>query len=163
MRKLLIYWMCGASLLTAGCESIKNIGNAVPDALDRMPVIYRPDVQQGNVVTQEMVSKLQPGMSKSQVRYIMGTPMLVDVFHQERWDYLYSMKQGNDEREQKRVALYFDYNSRVRIEGDFRPIPEEKDELEVHKDAVVTVPDYVPQNKGIFTRTLETIGIKEED
>ena len=48
---------------------------------------YRPDVQQGNVVTKDMVDQLRPGMTRDQVRFLLGTPMLTDVFHQDRWDY----------------------------------------------------------------------------
>ena len=56
--------------------------------------IYKLDVQQGNVVTQEAVNQLKPGMNKRQVRYIMGSPLLVDVFHQTRWDYVYTNQPG---------------------------------------------------------------------
>ncbi|MES9872142.1 MAG: outer membrane protein assembly factor BamE [Candidatus Sedimenticola sp. 6PFRAG7] len=161
MRKLLIYWVCGASLL-AGCESAQKVGDAIPNALNEMPLIYRIDVQQGNVLTQETLNKLQPGMTKSQVRYLMGTPMLVDAFHQNRWDYIYSMKEGGDERDQERVALFFENDRLVRIEGDLRPQPE-TDPMQVEEEAVITVPDHVPQEKGIMTRVMETVGLESEE
>jgi outer membrane protein assembly factor BamE len=124
MQKLLISWLFVASLLAAGCSPV-----------------YKQDIQQGNVITQEMVNKLQPGMAKSQVRYILGTPLLVDVFHQERWDYLYSMQEGGKDRQQKRIAIYFENDKLSRIEGDLRPMPEESP-VEKGKENVFAVPDY---------------------
>ncbi|MEZ5436045.1 MAG: outer membrane protein assembly factor BamE [Pseudomonadales bacterium] len=61
------------------------------------PGVYHLTVQQGNVVTQDMVNQLQPGMDKRQVRFIMGTPLLIDSFEDSRWDYFYSLKNGNNE------------------------------------------------------------------
>jgi len=56
--------------------------------------VHKLDIQQGNVVTQEMVDKLRPGMTRAQVRYVLGTPLVTDSFHQDRWDYFYSYKKG---------------------------------------------------------------------
>ena len=61
-----------------------------------MPLLYKIDVQQGNVIEQEMLDKLQPGMDKGQVKFIMGTPVIVDPFHSERWEYIYSYQEGGD-------------------------------------------------------------------
>jgi len=58
------------------------------------PGVYKIDIQQGNVVTQDMIDELRPGMSKAQVRYIMGNPLITDTFHARRWDYLYSLQTG---------------------------------------------------------------------
>ncbi len=164
MQKLLIYWVCSASLLASGCSSFEEVGNAIPNALDNLPLIHRPDIQQGNVVTQEQVSKLKPGMSKSQAQYVMGTPMLVDVFHQDRWDFVYSMKEGNEERTQERATLVFEDDRLVRIEGDYRPQPAPKDAPQVDKETVVTVPDYTGDTgKGFFSRMLGTVGIDTDE
>jgi outer membrane protein assembly factor BamE len=165
MQKLLISLLCGASLLS-GCssmrESMREVSDSIPNALDKMPLIYRQDIQQGNVVSQEMVNSLRPGMTKSQVRYIMGTPLLVDVFHQDRWDYLYSMQEGKDPRNQERVALYFQDGRLMRIEGDLRPLPTDA-MAEEEKETVISVPDYTPQSKGIFTRAMEAVGLESDD
>jgi len=120
--------------------------------------MYHQDIQQGNIVTQEMINKLRPGMARRQVNYIMGTPILVDVFHQDRWDYLYSMKKGSEARTQKHLSLYFVDDKLTRIEGDFRPTPT-TDALEDKKETVVKVPDYESTEKGFFTRTLEKAGL----
>ena len=75
--------------------------------------LYKIDIPQGNIVTEEMVSQLQPGMTYNQVRFILGTPLLVDVFHQTRWDYVYSYQPGfpakppKNVREEKRLKVYF--------------------------------------------------------
>jgi len=90
-------------------------------ACSEFPGVYKIDIPQGNVVTQEMVDQLRPGMSPSQVRYVMGTPLISDTFSPDRWDYLYSMKEGGDPRTQERISLYFENDRLVRITGDFRP------------------------------------------
>ncbi len=81
-------------------------------------VIYRADVQQGNVVTAEMVNALKLGMNKRQVRYILGSPLIADVFHKDRWDYVYSMQKGSGARSQQRLTVIFQNDALVTIEGD---------------------------------------------
>jgi outer membrane protein assembly factor BamE len=91
-----------AAVLTAGCVTV-----------------YTPDVQQGNVVTQEMLDKLRPGMTRSQVRFVLGTPLVADLFHPDRWDYYFSLKKGNEAAAETRaLAIIFDKDALQRIEGD---------------------------------------------
>jgi len=85
------------------------------------PGVYKMDVAQGNEVTQEMIDQLRPGMSESQVRYVMGTPLLTDTFNQTRWDYIYQLVQEDQTTEKRRVTLYFDSGRLTRIEGDLAP------------------------------------------
>lgn len=92
---------------------------------------YKIDVQQGNVVTEEQLAKLQIGMNWRQVRFIMGTPMLTDPFHKDRWDYYYSMQPGRDPLVRYHVTLYFDGEKLARIEKQ-GPIPQ-KDEPQLEK------------------------------
>ena len=75
--------------------------------LDHLPYVYKIDVNQGNMIDQSMIDQLRPNMTKRQILYIMGTPMLVDYFHQNRWDYIYSSKKGGEEREQKTISIFF--------------------------------------------------------
>jgi outer membrane protein assembly factor BamE len=105
-QKLLLL-LCTLSITLSGCGFI--------------PGVYKIDVQQGNVVTQEMVDQLRPGMTQRQVRFILGTPLLQDTFHPERWDYLYSMKSGRSDRVQERISLNFEDNRLVGLSGDFMP------------------------------------------
>ena len=81
---------------------------------------YKIDVQQGNVLTQEMVAQLKPGQTREQVRFILGTPLLADLFHQERWDYVYSYRKGRSgEVETRQFSVYFDKDNRLeRASGD---------------------------------------------
>ena len=82
---------------------------------------YRIDVQQGNVVTQEMIAKVQPGMTRSQVRFALGTPLVTDVFHPDRWDYVYQYRKAGELTEQRRIVVVFKDDRLVRIEGDVVP------------------------------------------
>lgn len=82
---------------------------------------YRFDIKQGNEINPAKVEEIQPGMSEEQVRYILGTPMLHDVFHANRWDYIYYDKPGYGEATRRHLAIYFD-NGRVdRVTRD--PMP----------------------------------------
>ncbi|MBI3897830.1 MAG: outer membrane protein assembly factor BamE [Gammaproteobacteria bacterium] len=80
---------------------------------------YSPEVQQGNIVTQEMLDKLKPGMTKNQVRYVLGTPLINDPFHQNRWDYVYRFqKEMGAPAEQRRLAAIFENDALLRWEGE---------------------------------------------
>lgn len=80
---------------------------------------YRMEIQQGNMVDQEMVSKLTPGMTKEQVRFILGTPLVVDPFRVDRWDYVFIRQPANkQEVEKRRVIVFFEDNRLKRVEGD---------------------------------------------
>ena len=83
---------------------------------------FRIEIQQGNFVSQEMVSQLKPGMSKDQVRFILGTPLITDSFHAERWDYVFRRQRVNSsELEQRKIAVFFEDGKLRRIEGDVTP------------------------------------------
>jgi outer membrane protein assembly factor BamE len=82
---------------------------------------YRPNIQQGNWITSEQVDQLQPGMTREQVRYILGTPTLQDVFHANRWDYPYYNNPGYGEDQQRRFTVWFEGDQLVRWEGDQQP------------------------------------------
>lgn len=159
MQQLLLPSAIVALLLASGCstvsDTVSSIGDVIPTSMARTPLFFKIDVQQGNSIEQPEVSRLEPGMSKNQVQFIMGTPMLIDVFHQNRWDYHYSMQRGNGESEQKHLVLFFEDDRLVRTEGDMRPIPLE--EIAPVQDAeVYSVPDY-NDTRGIFSRMIEKI------
>jgi outer membrane protein assembly factor BamE len=79
---------------------------------------YRMEIQQGNFVSQDMVSRLQKGMSKDQVRAVLGTPLITDVFHADRWDYVFWREVAGGAREQRKLAVHFQDGKLVRVEGD---------------------------------------------
>lgn len=160
MRKLLIFITALATAVSAGCssfsDSMSSVADAVPNALDRAPFIYRPTIQQGNVVKQEQVNELQPGMSKRQVKFLLGSPMINDVFHANRWDYAYTIGVGSRPHEIRRTTVFFEDDRLVRITGDMRPQPE-SERVEVKKEVVVTVPDWEAGKKPWWRRTVDTI------
>lgn len=82
---------------------------------------YKMDVQQGNVITPKMMLQLKPAMTKSQVRFILGTPLLADTFHRDRWDYFYEMNRGGKVIERRRVILEFENESLKSVRGDIIP------------------------------------------
>jgi outer membrane protein assembly factor BamE len=85
---------------------------------------YRIEIQQGNFVSQEMVSQLKLGMSKDQVRFVLGTPLIIDSFHADRWDYVFRRQRANSrELEQRKLAVFFEDGKLKRIEGDVTPAP----------------------------------------
>lgn len=82
---------------------------------------HKIDIQQGNYVTQDMVDKLKPGMSKSQVRFALGTPLVIDAFHVDRWDYVYVLQKKGRVVEQRRLFVVFQDDKLARVEGDVVP------------------------------------------
>ncbi|MCE7913541.1 MAG: outer membrane protein assembly factor BamE [Nitrosomonas sp. PRO4] len=80
-------------------------------------ILYRIDVQQGNVVTEEMLEKLKPGMTRSQVLFVLGSPLIIDTFHDNRWDYVYILREKGNLIEQKRLTIYFENDMLVNIEN----------------------------------------------
>ena len=124
--------------MLTGCASRKKTPDPVAAATDVvesvsknrlfgvMPV-YRADNQQGNFISKEMVDQLKVGMTPDQVRFLMGTPLLMDVFHGNRWDYPFRLKKGNGEITNSHVVVFFENNRVVRFEGI--DLPAEKDYL----------------------------------
>lgn len=81
--------------------------------------VYKADIQQGNVVTADMVEKLKPGMTRSQVRFVLGTPLVTDTFHPDRWDYIFYQKRGADAAfEPSQLTVIFEGDALARIEGE---------------------------------------------
>lgn len=109
--------------------------SACETIMTNLPGVYTIDIEQGNIIEQAMVDQLRPNMTKRQVLYIMGSPMLNDAFHQQRWDYLYSEQPGGEARMQKRLSLYFNGDYLIGVQGDFRPsavpVMKESDEATV--------------------------------
>ena len=107
MRKIIF-----VVLLLGGCKDMPLLPPLAP---------YKMDIQQGNFVTQEMVAKLKPGMTRSQVRFILGTPLIVDPFRTDRWDYVYLFNKGGEVTEQRRFAVIFKDDKLAHMEGDVMP------------------------------------------
>ncbi len=136
---LMRYFILILTLLVTGCASYKPSMPSVPSFLSP----YKLDIQQGNVVTPKMMLQLRPGMTKAQVSFIMGTPLLTDSFHADRWDYFYQMSRDGKVLDQRRIILEFDGDALSHIHGDViptgkgdnsltvKPINEPKADLEI--------------------------------
>ncbi len=101
------------------CLILTACGVRMP-GVDDLPGLkpYRINVQQGNALTQDMVAKLKPGMTRSQVRFVLGTPVVQDAFHANRWDYLYMFTEGHKETRSRRLTVIFEDDKLLRLEGD---------------------------------------------
>lgn len=112
-------WACVAAALTAlsACSSVTS----------RLPSItsfvtpYKIDILQGNVVTREQAAALQPGMTRDQVRDILGSPLLASVFHADRWDYVFTFRRQGQEPQQRRLTTFFKADVLERFEADELP------------------------------------------
>jgi len=131
----------------------------MPDmpSLPNIPIAYRIDVQQGNVLTQEMVAQLEPGMDKKKVNFIMGAPAIIDTFHTNRWDYVYTFQAGRKAPKMRRVTLFFEDDKLVRIEGDVTAA-ESPIELNAHQDQSVEVPAAKPGMMSKIADSLPFVG-----
>ena len=80
---------------------------------------YQPDVQQGNALDDADIKKLKVGMSKQQVKFVLGTALLKDPFHQDRWDYIYTLRKGTSATTRKLLTLYFDKSTLKKIDDQY--------------------------------------------
>ena len=106
-----------ASAVLAGCSSFDSASNTILGAITP----YRAEVVQGNFVSREQVEALQPGMSRLQVREILGTPLVTSLFHADRWDYVFTLKRQGVPPQQRHLTVYFTGDVLARSEGDTMP------------------------------------------
>ncbi|MFL0810303.1 MAG: outer membrane protein assembly factor BamE [Agarilytica sp.] len=102
----------------------------------KFPGVYRIAVQQGNYIEQKMVDQLEVGMSKRQVKFVLGTPMVEDTFNLDRWDYYYSVKRGDKIIDNNHFTVFFENDSLARWEGDYILNAEQQEQEK--KDALDT-------------------------
>ena len=133
---------------------------ALPE-LPAIPGVYRIDIQQGNIVDQEMLDQIEIGMERRKVRFILGTPLLIDPFNQDRWDYVYSLRRGSGEKVMQRVSVYFADDRLARIEDHLEPgaVPESAAE---RAQTLVKVPKRSPP-EGILDRLIPDFPTREDD
>jgi outer membrane protein assembly factor BamE len=115
MRSLSIFLLACCLMFQAAC----SVG---------LPRVHKVTVQQGNVITQDMIDRLEPGMTRSQVAYIMGEPVYRNPFENERWDYVYTLTVPGFLEQQKRVSLYFEEGVLAYFTGDYAPSEASQDE-----------------------------------
>jgi len=119
--------LAGLALL-AGCQSVSDASSSLATSMSAVtgwapPFLgpYRPDVHQGNIITQEMVDQLRQGMSREQVRFMLGTPLLTSEFHKDRWDYPYYLNPLKGPVQSRRLTIFFKDNKIERFVSDEMP------------------------------------------
>ena len=85
------------------------------------PGVYKLTIQQGNIVSQEMVDRLKPGMTRSQVQFVLGNPVLADSFEQDRWNYVYTIDIPGQAIIERELIIVFENDRLLRFEGDYTP------------------------------------------
>jgi len=91
--------------------------SGTPDVVSMLSP-HRIDVRQGNYVSQEMVARLRPGMTRDQVRFVLGTPLVADLFNADQWDYVYRFRSGQGDVQTRRLVVFFEDGKLVRVGGD---------------------------------------------
>lgn len=107
---------CAALLAAGGCASLQSSDNFLG-----VVTPYRIDIVQGNVVTKEQAALVKPGMTREQVRDILGSPMLTDIFHADRWDYVFTIKRPGTEPQRRSIVARFEGNALKSLEAPELP------------------------------------------
>jgi outer membrane protein assembly factor BamE len=139
-RAPLVATLICAALAVTGCASGSRARSAAPLSTDAGAQTtsatklqkffwifspYRPDIQQGNFISKEMLEQLQVGQTRAQVQFILGTPLLIDIFHADRWDYPFYLARGDGELTSARVSVFFKNDKVERFEGGNLPTERE--------------------------------------
>ena len=109
--------VCALALLATGCSYLPSLPTD-GDSFLGVVTPYRMEIVQGNVVTREMAAGLKPGLTRVQVRELLGSPLLTDIFHADRWDYVYWRDRPGAKREQRKLTVYFEDGKLTRLDGD---------------------------------------------
>ena len=133
------------ALLATGCGKLPEVP---------VPGLYRVDIRQGNALDDAALARLEPGMTRSKVLHLLGTPAIDDVFHADRWEYLFSYAPGGEPSEWRIITLHFEDDRLVRIEGDL--LPADAIELEPEAAKVIRVPPRPPE-KGLIRRAIRKV------
>ncbi|MGE0486156.1 MAG: outer membrane protein assembly factor BamE [Gammaproteobacteria bacterium] len=126
-------------LLLAACSAPRVPSLASLPGPRDLPFIHKIDIQQGNVIDQNMLAQLRAGMDKKKVLFIMGSPVIQDTFHADRWDYVYTFEPGGGRPERRQITLYFEDEKLARIGGDVKPADSPL-VVTLHQDTTVKVP-----------------------
>lgn len=149
--------LLATSLGLGGCS-----GNLI-DTVTNFSLVHEIDVGQGSYLEQDAINQLKPGMTKRQVRFLIGSPNLNDPFHLDRWDYIHRYQHGNGGLYDKRITLFFENDKLSQISGNLRPFPDA--DIEQRRLARQQSVDVPPQqlDKGLFAEALSTVGLERAD
>lgn len=152
---LALFLAASASLVA--CSSLDGASNRIASVVTP----YKIDIVQGNFVSREQAAVIKPGMTRGQVRDILGTPLLVDIFHADRWDYVFTFKRQGMEPQSRKVTAYFKGDLLERLDAD--PLPTEAEFVASldsgRKPAVVPVLELTPEALALLpalTKTADT-------
>ena len=123
----------GAIVLTLGACSLPKF---------QWPRVHKITVQQGNVITQQMVDRLEPGMTRAQVAYVMGEPVLKNPFNKDRWDYIYTIDIPGYTQTEQRLSLFFEGDVLASFSGNYLPTDATTNETGVAEEDII--PDREP-------------------
>jgi len=137
MKKILIPIVCILPLFVIGCSKL------IPS--------YRIPVQQGNIISQYDINRVRMGMTKKQIGFVLGTPLIRDAFNQDRWDYIYTLNHGRRKGITKRVSVLFSNDKVVGVEGDLKPQHDPNAEKR-NKTVIVDIDPGKKKKKGVFGR-----------
>lgn len=140
-----------------------TLGLTLLSGCNWLPSPYKIDIQQGNVVNQESLNLLKPGMPKRKVRFIMGTPLINDSFHQDRWDYFYSLETKGKLQKTEHLTLYFKDDKLHKFSGDKYPQPKSEQSILKHQQETVVLVHPKIKKKGWFLRLLDKIGLGADE
>jgi outer membrane protein assembly factor BamE len=147
-------------LLLVACTSTETLEEKMLNAADNLPGIHKINVQQGNIVTQEMVDQLRPGMTRRQVKFLLGTPLLADPFHADRWDYFYTLNTAGKHTKDERLTVVFDGDKLASLKGNFKP-SNNANTMTINTQ-VIDVPKREEKEIGFFEKALRAIGLEHE-
>ncbi len=150
--------MATSFFLGACSDSSVSILDRLPSPAD-LPLVHKIDVQQGNVVTQDMLARLKPGMEKDKVKFIMGTPLIVDAFRDDRWDYFYSYKKGGGKVHQRRVSVFFKDDRLTYVDGNVIAASGELKPVR-HRGTSVVIPG--EHEDGFIDKMKSSIGLGDD-
>jgi outer membrane protein assembly factor BamE len=131
-----------SSVVLTACQTISDVSSGISSGMSAVtgwaPTFlrpYRPDVHQGNIITKEMVEQLRQGMTREQVRFMLGTPLLTSEFHKDRWDYAYYLNPRKGEVQNRRLTILFKDNKLDSFRSDEMPQEQMADVLILGPDA----------------------------
>ena len=128
----------------------------------KLPGVHRIDIQQGNVVQQDMIDRLRPGMDKNQVQFIMGTPAIIDPFHTEQWEYIFTLSEEGNTRTQRHLRIHFENDRLAYIDGNVITTDRTPGDA-TRASKTVEVPIRDGSEGGLFRRILNTLPFDGDD
>ena len=141
-RKILVsFYLILILTLLIGCANPRLPGTKYL-SINELPFVHKIDIQQGNVITQDMLGSLEQGMDKKRIKYIMGTPSIKDTFNYSTWDYFFSHRFKDEYTESRRITLHFDDDEKLAFISGNVQASETTIPIKKFKDVKVSVPRY---------------------